>query len=176
VKKLFLGGALVVFALLAFSGTATFAIGVDDERLKDPAAEARAQTLMKQLRCLVCQNQSIVDSNADLARDLRMIVRERVMAGDTDAEIIAFMTSRYGDWVLLKPPLKEETLALWFLPVGFLLLGGILVILYLRRTPRTPDVTPLSPEEQERLARLLPKEETGPEETGPEETKQGERP
>ncbi len=132
------------------------AIGVDDGRLKDPAQEARAQELMKELRCLVCQNQSIVDSNADLAQDLRMVVRERIRAGYSDEEVLAYMTDRYGDWVLLKPPFKSKTFMLWVAPLALLLIGAVFVVLYLgRRTSSTPPSVPLSREEEERLEKLL---------------------
>ncbi|MDJ0897067.1 MAG: cytochrome c-type biogenesis protein CcmH, partial [Alphaproteobacteria bacterium] len=88
-----------------------------DEMLDDPALEARARALSKELRCLVCQNESIDESDADLARDLRKIVRERLVAGDTDDEVIGYLTARYGDFVLLNPPVKPLTWALWFGPV-----------------------------------------------------------
>jgi cytochrome c-type biogenesis protein CcmH len=93
------------------------------ERLADPALEARARALSQELRCLVCQNQSIDDSNADLAHDLRVLVRERLVAGDSDANVLAYLTSRYGDYVLLRPPVKPATWALWFGPPALLLAG-----------------------------------------------------
>lgn len=128
----------------------------NDEPLSDPELELRAVTLAKELRCLVCQNQSIMESDAPLARDLRLVVRERVAAGNTDVEIKDFVTERYGDFVLLRPPLKPKTWILWFGPailVGGALLG--LVLFWRRRTvaPATP--TPLSASERARLDELL---------------------
>jgi cytochrome c-type biogenesis protein CcmH len=127
-----------------------------DEILADPVLEQRARALAKQLRCLVCQNQSIDDSDAELARDLRQIVRERLVAGDSDQEIIAFLTARYGDFVLLKPPVKPATWGLWFGPLAVLLVaaGGIAVYLR-RRGPRDAAGAPLSAEERERLDALM---------------------
>ncbi|MFC7048195.1 cytochrome c-type biogenesis protein [Emcibacter nanhaiensis] len=148
--------AVVLSVLLIFFTQSAFALGVDDGRLKDPIQEARAQELMKQLRCLVCQNQSIVDSNADLAQDLRMVVRERILAGDTDEEVLHYMTDRYGDWVLLKPPLKSETMMLWFSPLILLVIGAIFAVLYLRRrSSAVQPAAPLSHEEEARLEKLL---------------------
>ena len=129
-----------------------------DEVLEDPALEARAREISKGLRCLVCQNQSIDDSNAGLARDLRIIVRERLMAGDTDEEVIAFAVERYGDFVLLEPPFKAVTWLLWVGPVLALVFGGIGVVVFLRRR-RAPVAgaapPPLTDEEQARLDALL---------------------
>jgi len=102
------------------------AVGVDAEQLADPAKEAEARAIMKDLRCLVCQNQSIEDSNADLARDLRAIVREHVAAGEDAGQIKAYLVARYGDWILLKPPLEGATLMLWIAPVLLLGIGGVL--------------------------------------------------
>lgn len=115
---------LIFFLLMTLSA---HAVGVDPGKLSDPAQEVRAQDIMKQLRCLVCQNQSIVDSDADLARDLRAIVRERVVAGDGDGQILEFMTSRYGDWVLLKPPFEGAVILLWLSPLILLSLGGFAI-------------------------------------------------
>jgi cytochrome c-type biogenesis protein CcmH len=126
------------------------------EQLADPALEARARTISQELRCLVCQNESIDDSNADLARDLRRIVRERLTAGDTDDQVMGFVTARYGDYVLLRPPLRAGTLALWFGPV--VLLFAAIALLILRRRRRPAEAPPLSPEESRRLARLMDEE------------------
>ncbi|HPF47051.1 MAG TPA: cytochrome c-type biogenesis protein CcmH [Emcibacteraceae bacterium] len=144
--------SLLIFIGLSFSA---YAIGVDEMPLKDPAQEARAQGIMKQLRCLVCQNESIVDSGADLAKDLRIIVRERITQGDTDEQVLAFMTSRYGDWVLLKPPFEGATIILWFSPILLLLIG--FYIIYRNYSKRKPlgEVAPLTPEEERRLNSLL---------------------
>ena len=109
--------------------------------LADPALEARARHLSQDLRCLVCQNQSIDDSNAELARDLRLLVRERLAAGDSDAAVLAFVESRYGEFVLLRPPFRPHTLLLWLTPL--LLLGA------------AAQPAPLSPAEQQRLEALL---------------------
>jgi len=124
-----------------------------DERLADPVLEARARTLGKSLRCLVCQNQSIDDSNADLAHDLRVLVRERLSAGDSDAQVLAFLQARYGDYVLLKPPVDPATWVLWFGPAAVLAIGvGVLVV---RRRPVPAAPAPLTPEERARLDLLM---------------------
>jgi cytochrome c-type biogenesis protein CcmH len=126
------------------------------ERLADPAQEARAREISRTLRCLVCQNESIDESNADLARDIRVLLRERIAAGDSDAAARQFIVDRYGDFVLLQPPLKGATLLLWYGPVLVLLAGGVGVALYLRRRPKSePAPTPLSEAERQRLAQLL---------------------
>lgn len=126
------------------------------EMLADPALEARAREIGREIRCLVCQNQSIDDSNADLARDLRRIVRERITAGDSDAEVVAFVTDRYGDYVLLRPPVNAVTIGLWAAPALILLAGGAGALAYLRRrrTATPPEAAPLSPEERARLKHL----------------------
>ena len=127
-----------------------------DEILADPVLEERARALSQQLRCLVCQNQSIDDSDADLARDLRQLVRERLVAGDSDAEIIAFLTARYGDFVLLKPPVKPATWGLWFGPLAVLVVAAGGIVVYLRRRgPRNAGSMPLSANEQARLDALM---------------------
>ena len=128
------------------------------EVLKDPALEKRARVIGKQLRCLVCQNQSIDDSDADLARQLRGVVRDRLKAGDSNEQIIAFVVSRYGDFVLLRPPVKASTYALWFGPFIILLIAGFGVVVFLRR--RRPErataaAKPLDVGEKERLDALL---------------------
>jgi cytochrome c-type biogenesis protein CcmH len=152
---------LVVTALVALFCVLSPARAVEPgEMLKDPALEARARRISQELRCLVCQNQSIDDSNAELARDLRVLVRERLAAGDSDAAVLAFVEARYGEFVLLRPPLKLHTLALWSAPI--LLLLGIAIYL-VRRTRsqrlRSGDTkqqpAELSPSEQQRLAALL---------------------
>jgi cytochrome c-type biogenesis protein CcmH len=129
-----------------------------DEVLPDPAMEARARELSKELRCLVCQNQSIDDSNAPLARDLRVLVRQRLTAGDDNEGVLDYITARYGDYVLLRPPFKASTYVLWIGPFVVLLLGGIGAALFLRRRRRdiaAGDTAPLTPEERRRLDRLL---------------------
>ena len=135
---------------------ATPAIAVQpDEMLANPQLEARARALSRELRCMVCQNQSIDDSNAALARDLRVLLRERLKAGDTDAEVFAFLTARYGEFVLLRPPFQEDTVLLWAGPLLILVVGGLGMWQFLRRRRTAPPVPPLSPEEQQRLDRLL---------------------
>jgi cytochrome c-type biogenesis protein CcmH len=130
-----------------------------DELLDDPALEARAREIGRELRCVVCQNQSIDDSNADLARDFRRIVRERVLAGDSDEEVLGFMVDRYGDFVLLKPPLKTGTILLWAGPFAVLLLGaGITAFTLRRRSPEGAAEPELSVEERRRLQDLLGEE------------------
>ncbi|MCO5730889.1 cytochrome c-type biogenesis protein [Rhizobium sp. SSA_523] len=127
-----------------------------DEVLKDPVLEERARNLSAQLRCMVCQNQSIDDSNAELAKDLRLLVRERIVDGDTDGEVIDYVVSRYGEFVLLKPRLSGRTLVLWAAPAFLLVIGAgtVLVMIRKRRTRRGPEQL-LTPEEQARLDRLL---------------------
>ena len=120
--------------------------------LPDPAQEAHAEQIGSQLRCLVCQNESIEDSNADLAKDLRAIVRQRVAAGQTDKQIMAWMVARYGTFVRLRPPLSAATLLLWGTPVVALLAGAAAAMLGRRRVQPAP--VPLSAAEQARLAEL----------------------
>jgi cytochrome c-type biogenesis protein CcmH len=124
------------------------------EMLKDPALEARARAISKEIRCLVCQNQSIDDSSADLAHDLRLIVRERLTAGDSDRQVMDYLVARYGDFVLLDPPVKMKTIFLWGGPPLVLLLG-IAIIVGAARRRRAVVAAPLSEEERQRLARLL---------------------
>jgi cytochrome c-type biogenesis protein CcmH len=151
------GRAILAALFLAVAAAAPgFAIE-PQEQLADPALEARARTISQELRCLVCQNESIDDSNADLARDLRRIVRERLTAGDTDDQVMGFVTARYGDYVLLRPPLRAGTLVLWFGPV--VLLFAAIALLILRRRRRPAEAPPLSPEEGRRLARLMDEEQ-----------------
>ncbi len=145
---------LSLFVLMTLSFSA-LAVGVDEVRLADPAEEARAQGLMKQLRCLVCQNQSIVDSDAALAKDLRIIVRERITAGDNDEQALSFMTSRYGDWVLLKPPFDGGTIILWLSPLLLLIVGFYIVYRSQKGRQTKLIVEPLSAKEQSRVNELL---------------------
>jgi len=126
-----------------------------DRPLDDAAQEGRALQLHKELRCLVCQNQSIAESNAELAADLRRLVRERIAAGASDDEVRAYMVARYGDWVLLAPPVKRQTWALWFGPAALLLLAGLGVLLWYRRGSNRPPPPTLSAEERRRLEALL---------------------
>lgn len=138
---------LVVAALLTLAAASD-----PSERLPDPAQEARARSLFAEVRCLVCQNESIDDSTAELAGDLRKVVREQIAAGQSDAEVKAFLTSRYGEFVLLRPPFNTGNAALWLSPFLAVLAGlGLLAGRWRRR-----DVTPaLNPEEESRLAALM---------------------
>ncbi len=148
-----LGGAagLVLALLLLLAGPAS-ALSDPVEMLRDPAQEARAERIGSQLRCLVCQNESIEDSGAGLARDLRAIVRQRVVAGDSDRQVVAWMVARYGNFVRLSPPLGASTLLLWFSPV--LALGVGLGAAGLARRGRPAGPAPLSEAERVRLAEL----------------------
>ena len=130
-----------------------------DEMLADPGLEARAREVSRDLRCLVCRNQSIDDSDADLAHDLRVLVRERLMAGDSNDQVIGFVHARYGDFVLLRPPFAVGTALLWGGPLLLLLLGGVMVARFYRR--RDEPTPPLSAEERQRLSAVLG-EETRP--------------
>jgi cytochrome c-type biogenesis protein CcmH len=127
-----------------------------DEILDDPALEARARAITRELRCVVCQSESIDDSNADIARDLRLLVRERIVAGDSDAEVLDFVVDRYGEFVLFRPPFTRANAALWLSGPMLLLLGGGLAMAFVRRRARAtaPARPPLTPEEEARLARL----------------------
>ena len=145
-------GLLAIFVLLLLSLPA-LAVR-PDEMLSDPALEARAKTISEGLRCLVCQNQSIEDSDADLAHDLRVIVRERLTAGDTDRQAIDYIVARYGEYVLLNPVLAPHTLLLWVAAPGVLLIGGVVVLIAARRKRRIATDVPLSAEEAAALREL----------------------
>ena len=145
-------GALL--ALLLFFAAAPALAVEPNEKLADPALEARAREISKELRCLVCQNQSIDDSDADLARDLRHLVRDRIVAGDTDEEVLDFIVARYGQFVLLRPPFEPVTWVLWLGPLAALLIGaGGIVLIFRRRRSAFPQG--LDPVEKARLERLL---------------------
>lgn len=142
-------------AVLAALLLATPAAAVmPDEMLADPAQESRARTISKDLRCVVCQNQSIDDSDAPLAKDLRLLVREQITLGKTDAEVRDYVVARYGNFVLLKPPVEGDTLLLWVGPFAVLILGGIGVLLWQRRRPASAADAPLSDAERAELDRL----------------------
>jgi cytochrome c-type biogenesis protein CcmH len=130
-----------------------------DEILPDAKLEERARNLSRELRCMVCQNQSIDDSDAPLARDLRLLVRERLKAGDSDKQVLDFLTARYGDFVLLNPPMNAKTFLLWVLPAGLLVIGGIVLLLAIRRrggaATASGPVAALTAEEERRIAALL---------------------
>src|SRR5688572_11957658 len=147
----------IVLWLVMTASVPAFAVQ-PDEVLPDPALEARARALSQELRCMVCQNQSIDDSDAPLARDLRLLVRERLKAGDSDRQVMDFLTVRYGDFVLLNPPLNWHPVLLWALPVGVLVAGGFaLFVAGRRRSNRQQPLQPaaLTREEQARVERLL---------------------
>jgi cytochrome c-type biogenesis protein CcmH len=143
--------AAAVLAALPFAAGAV----EPDEILDDPVLEARAREISKDLRCVVCQNQDIDSSNAGVARDLRLLVRERLVAGDTDAEVMEFVRARYGDYVLLKPPFKPETYALWLAPALLLLFGAGTVIVVLRSSRARPVADRLSDDDERMVAEIL---------------------
>jgi cytochrome c-type biogenesis protein CcmH len=148
---------LFALALLLLAPAFTWAAVQPDEMLRNSALEARARTLSQQLRCMVCQNESIDESDAPLAHDLRVLVRERLQAGDSDTQVLDFLVARYGEFVLLKPRLSWRTAILWGLPPG-LLFGGIilLVVAATRRRGRMQEPTPnLTAAEQARLKKIL---------------------
>lgn len=145
---------LLVIVFLMFSAWPAFAVN-PDEVLADPALEARARGLSAQLRCMVCQNQSIDDSNAELAKDLRLLVRERITNGDSDEAVIAYVVSRYGEFVLLNPRFETKTLILWGAPVLLLLAGAAAMLVAARRRTGKVTGTALSADEQARLDVVL---------------------
>lgn len=147
---------LLPFLVLAICLAGWPALAVQpDEVMSDPKLETRARDISSELRCLVCQNQSIDDSGAPLARDLRLLVRERLKAGDSNAQVKDYLVARYGDFVLLKPPFKAATLLLWLTPPLVLLAGGVAVLLNRRgRTSRQPP-PPLDPAEQAKVDALM---------------------
>ncbi|MDK1375574.1 MULTISPECIES: cytochrome c-type biogenesis protein CcmH [unclassified Sinorhizobium] len=146
---------LLLALFLCFSSVLPALAVNPDEVLADPVLEARARAISAKLRCMVCQNQSIDDSNAELAKDLRVLVRERLTNGDTDEAVIAYVVSRYGEFVLLKPRFEAKTVILWGMPVILLLCGGVaLVVAARRRNAGTPGA-PLSDKEKEELDKLL---------------------
>src|SRR5438094_5590948 len=125
----------IVVAFTALAASSAHAVQ-PDEIMPDPAREARARDLSRELRCMVCQNQSIDDSDAPLARDLRLLVRERIAAGDSDGQVVDFLVARYGQFVLLKPRFERQTLLLWLLPPVLLIGGGVALWLQVRRRGR----------------------------------------
>ena len=146
--------ALVLSALLALSAAPALAVQ-PAEILSDPALEARARALSKGLRCLVCQNENIDDSNAQLAKDLRVLLRERLVAGDTDEAAVQYLVDRYGEYVLLNPRATGSNIALWLAGPAMLLLGGGIALVALRRRATAPTAADLSEAERARLAELL---------------------
>lgn len=154
-----------VFVIAIVLSIASVSVGAVEpsEMLDDPVLEARARTISADLRCVVCQNQSIDDSNAELARDLRVLVRDRLLAGNTDQQVLDYIVSRYGDYVLLRPPFKSSTYLLWFGPLFFVLIGLTALFVMFRKghsrgsgqAPVSNDIPRLSKDEQTRLENLL---------------------
>ncbi len=153
IKKLPAAAAFLGALLLAGTALAV----KPNEMLADPKLEARARLLSEELRCMVCQNQSIDESDAELAADLRVLLRERLMAGDTDKQVMDYIVSRYGEFVLLKPPFNLRNALLWGAPVLILLAGGAFVLMS-ARSRRRQETTVLSKEEQDALDVILRKE------------------
>ena len=149
----YLHALMLLFAVLASAPS----LAVEpDEVLANPALEARARAISQELRCMVCQNESIDESQAPLAHDLRVLVRQRVMAGDSDQQIINFLVSRYGEFILLKPPLSWNTLVLWGAPPALLLLGIVMIVaVERRRRADRPAAPKLSADEEARLSQIL---------------------
>src|ERR1700761_6715935 len=157
--KRFLAIALVMVAL----GVPAAHAVLPDEVMSDPAKEHRARDLSRELRCMVCQNQSIDDSEAPLARDIRLLVRERIAAGNSDAQVIDFLVARYGEFVLLKPRFEQQTLLLWLVPPLVLLGGGLALWVNARRGPKGGAEAvspPLSADEEARLRQLMAQDST----------------
>jgi cytochrome c-type biogenesis protein CcmH len=155
------GRFILALAALLLCTAAAFAVN-PDEVLNDPALELRARQISSELRCLVCQNQSIDISDADLARDLRIIVRERLTTGDTDAQVFDFIVARYGEFVLLKPRFSGANAVLWLAPLGLVLGGAAVAFVYARRA--RPRLAPagLSNDEEAKLARLVAEDSLPP--------------
>lgn len=151
---------VIALVLAAIASSSSLAVQ-PEEMLKDPKLEARARELSRELRCMVCQNQSIDESEAPLARDLRLLVRERLTKGDTDQQVLDFLVVRYGEFVLLKPPLESRTIILWALPPVALLAGAVGLFFAVRRR-RTVQLEPatLSIEERRRLSTLVDERRT----------------
>ncbi len=148
---------LLFILFILFAPLPAFAVN-PDEMLADPALESRARTLSAELRCMVCQNQSIDDSNADLAKDLRLLVRERLTDGDSDEQVLNYIVSRYGEFVLLKPRLSAKTVLLWGAPVLLVLVGALSLGVFARRRVGKPTGSVLTEEEQAKLSQLLEKQ------------------
>ena len=149
-----------LIAALLLVAAAPAAAVLPDEMLKDPALEARARTISKDLRCVVCQNQSIDDSDAPLARDLRLVVREQLSQGRTDAQAVDYIVQRYGNFVLLKPPVEPATWALWLGPFAVVVLGGAALAAMSRRRTAPADAPPLTEAELAEMAALSQDGET----------------
>ncbi|MBB3397218.1 cytochrome c-type biogenesis protein [Rhizobium sp. BK060] len=144
----------VLAMAVVLSSVPAFAVN-PDEVLADPKLEARARAISAELRCMVCQNQSIDDSNAELAKDLRLLVRERLTDGDTDEQVMNYIVSRYGEFVLLKPRFVMKTILLWGAPLLLVVAGGLSLIVFARKSAGRPTGSKLTAEEQARLSELL---------------------
>lgn len=146
--------ALALTLFLAAMVQPAFAVN-PDEVLADPVMETRARAISAELRCMVCQNQSIDDSNAELAKDLRLLVRDRIKAGDSDQQVMDYIVSRYGEFVLLKPPVAINTVLLWGMPVLMLLVGGMVIVKQVSRRRQVQQAAPLSADEETALKKIL---------------------
>jgi cytochrome c-type biogenesis protein CcmH len=162
-----LAAFLLLLPLLTAGLTAGLLVGPalavrPDEMLSDPALEARARAISKDIRCVVCQSENIDESDADMAHDLRVLVREQLVAGKSDQQVRDFLVARYGDFVLLKPPFKMKTLLLWVGPFALLLLAAAGILVFYRRRRNAVEAAPLSAAERARLdAFMAANEETG---------------
>ena len=146
----------LLLAVIVLAAARPAAAVEPNEMLKDPALEARAREISRELRCVVCQNESIDESEADLAHDLRVLVRERLVAGDSDQQVLQFVVDRYGDFVLYKPPVESKTWLLWFGPFALLAGGALIVLAINRRVQGRPATTaPLDEKEKDRASKLL---------------------
>ncbi len=145
---------LLIALFLLLTPIPAFAVN-PDEVLSDPALEHRARQISAQLRCMVCQNQSIDDSNAELAKDLRVLVRQRLTDGDTDGQVIDYVVSRYGEFVLLNPRLSTKTIILWAMPLGLLMVGVLALVIFVRSRPARRSSETLTAEEKAKIDELL---------------------
>ncbi|WP_346269385.1 cytochrome c-type biogenesis protein [Rhizobium wenxiniae] len=145
---------LLIALFLLLTPIPAFAVN-PDEVLSDPALEHRARQISAQLRCMVCQNQSIDDSNAELAKDLRVLVRQRLTDGDTDGQVIDYVVSRYGEFVLLNPRLSTKTIILWAMPIGLLIAGIVALVIFVRSRPARRPSEALTAEEKAKIDELL---------------------
>ncbi|MGH7094230.1 MAG: cytochrome c-type biogenesis protein [Stellaceae bacterium] len=150
-KRLALVAALLLLGLSAVPARAV----QPDEMLANKALEARAEKVGHELRCLVCRNQSVEDSEAGLAHDMRVLIRQRILAGDSDMQVVAYLRSRYGDFVLLKPPFELSTVLLWGGPLLLVLLGAVAVRRFYRNQPEATATPPLTEDERQQLSALL---------------------
>ena len=153
--------ALILSLTLLLSGVAVAASPGPDEIMQDPSLELRAADLYAQLRCVVCQSQSLAHSNADLAADMRAVVRERLLTGQSNREVLEYMHIRYGDYVLMMPPFQANTLVLWLMPAVLLLGGGLGIAVFLRQQNRRAAIAgnaALDPDDEARLAQLMAEE------------------